>query len=344
MLNNDTLARRDVLSTAGALGALSIAGCMGGGEDEERVTVGTAGEGSSTFAAAQALQRAISQEGEGVVLDAQTTQGYVSNVRLYDSGEVPAIGLDNYTAVQAAENEGPYADDPVDSLPMQGFQFSTINMYPMAVDGTGIETTSDLEGRRVWPIEAGNATRLLTEDVLREAGLWEELEIVEVGGSDLAGAVEEGQVEAFIADPSGYVDTLPGEIQEVDTRNDLHAVEVEDFVVEAIHNIDGIGYQELDEVRGWNQDIGADMLRTWTLNGQFWFGDEVSADAVQEICRVSHEHIDTVRDSDPAYLDHSDIENMTAAFSEDFPIHPGAANFFQEQDAWNDSWTAGEGN
>lgn len=332
--------RRGFLTAVGAGTIGAVAGCSDLLSDGDTITIGTASQGSSTFAAAQALQRAVSEHSDDLTLDAQTTDGFVANVRLFDDGEMDAIGLDNYTAAQAHNDEGPYEDDTVDDVPMQGFTFLELHIYPMAVDGSGIETTEDLPDTDFWPIQAGFATRLLTEDVLEEAGMWDDLDIVEIGTDAIAGSIEEGDVEAFAADADSYVD-LPEYLTEVDTRADVHAVEVTDDFADAIEAAEGIGYAEV-EPYGWEQDIGVDTLRAWTLDGQFRFGSDIDPDHVYELMRVSHEHVDTVQDSDPTYLDHSDLDTMTAAINDQDPVHPGAADFYKDHGVWNDNWTEGE--
>lgn len=332
--------RRTFLTAAGAGTVSALAGCSDSLSGGDTITIGTASQGSSTFAAAQALQRAVSEHSDDLTLDAQVTDGFVSNVRLFDSGEMDAIGLDNYTANQAHNDQGPYEEDHVESVPMQGFSFLELHIYPMAVDGSGIETTDDLPGTDFWPIQAGFATRLLTEDVLKQAGMWDNLNIAEFGTGAVAGSIEEGDIEAFAADADNYVD-IPGYLTEVDTRADVHAVEVTDDFADAIKATRGIGYAEI-EPYGWEQDIKADMLRTWTLDGQFRFGSDIDPDQLYELMRVSHEHVETVQESDPTYLDHSNLETMTAAINDEEPIHPGAADFYKDQGVWNDDWIEGE--
>jgi len=65
MFGNDRQTRRDVLRGTAGIGAISIAGCLGGdGGDQVDLTVGSSSSGSSTYGNSQAIQRVVSQESD----------------------------------------------------------------------------------------------------------------------------------------------------------------------------------------------------------------------------------------------------------------------------------------
>jgi TRAP-type uncharacterized transport system substrate-binding protein len=89
---------------------------------------------------------------------------------------------------------------------------------------------------------------------------------------------------------------------------------------------------------GYDQEMNLDEVPTMGLGGSLNFSQELSADAVYELARVSHEHVDKIQNSVDGYLDHSQIEKMYNLWVQDpeIPIHPGMADFLEENDHWDE--------
>lgn len=348
--------RRTVLKTAGVVGAIGVAGCLddigdlGGGGDGHSIALAGTSSGSATQAAGQATALAASEHSDELSIDVQVTEGWTANLYEFDGGDFSSIGVDNNSMAAAMNDEDPFDEDPVENLPMQGYQFTSLEMHWVAMEGSGIESTADLRdgGYTIYPIEPGFGTRLLTETVLEEDGIWDANEINNENTDDIPGAVEEDRVDALVLYGSNGVE-LAGWCQEVDVRSDgrLYAIEVDDQFEETLDGIEGAATVTF-EPYGYEQDIseelGVDEITGWALQGQWAFGPDVHPDAVYEMCRIAHEHHDTMRDSDPTTLDYSDPAVMTEAVVPELEVHPGAAEFFQEHDVWEDDWTEGEAN
>ncbi len=340
--------RRDVLKAASAIGVAGLAGCSGGDGDggTETITIGSTSQNSSTMAAAQAYARAANEHADGIQISPQVTDGWTANLREYDNGNIPAMGVDNNSLSQARDSTGDFADNPVDDLPMQGFVFTSLEIYWVALEGSGIETVQDIRdgGHTIYPIQPGFGTRLLTEAILKNAGMWEPNEITNLGTSDVPGAVEEGNVDALCVYGANGVQ-LSGWVQEVDARSGggIYAVETDEEFRQVIQDHPGATHTTF-EPYGWEQDVGTvydGEVDSWALSAQWAFGDSISADATYEMARLALEHDDTIRESDPTALDHT-AESMTDAVLEGVPVHPGVADFFEEQGVWNDDWERGE--
>ena len=341
----DPATRRTFLRSAvgiGAVGATGLAGCLGGNGDTHTVTISGGPSGSTTDAAGRALERAVNEHSDEVNLTVTESGGWVENSQLYDGGEVEAIGMDNFNGTRALEGLRPYDDQPIDELPYQGFSYDRLDNWMMAVEGSGIESTDDLADRSLWVIAPGMGTRVAFEEVLIEAGYWDQIDHAEMGPGDLAGAVEEGRVEALPGQGSMGVQLL-GFHNEIDARADLYAIESTDAFVEATESIEGLESRTF-EPYGYDQDVTrlVEEVTGFSLTAQWRFGPEVPDDAVYEIMRVSHEYTDFIREADASYMDHGDVERMTEFLLDDQPVHPGAAEFYQDHDVWNDDWTIGD--
>ncbi len=352
-MSEDGISRRDMVKGAATtMGVITMAGCSSGGDgdgENYQVTIAGTSSGSSTQQAGQALARAASQHSDSLNISVQVTDGWTANLYEYDSDNISAMGVDNNSLSKAMNDAGPFAEEPVDSLPMQGFVFTNLEIYWVATEDSGIESTADLAegGYTIYPIQPGFGTRLLTEEVIREAGLWEPNDILNVGTSDIAGAVEEGRVDALAIYGANGV-ALSSWVQEVDVRSGggLNVIEVDDNFEQAIDNVGGAIKKSGLEPYGWEQDVTSitDTTTAWVLAGQWAFGPDVPAGATQEIARISSEHWEAIQESDPTALDHSDPESMTTAVIPELEVHPGVADFFEQEGVWNDEWTRGETN
>ncbi|WP_332900300.1 TAXI family TRAP transporter solute-binding subunit [Haladaptatus sp. CMSO5] len=349
------ISRRNALKSLAGVSALGLAGCLGsiggsssgegdgnGGGGSTSLAVGVPGSSTTTGQASQAFQRVVSEESETISWNTQETGGDPASIRQYDQGNLDAFTAGNFVLAQAMADQPPFEEQPVESLPYQGFMIATLHLHWMAVEGSGIETTDDLIGKNVWPLPPSWGLRQMTEAVLKNAGVWEDIEpnVVDADTGDIAGAIEEGRVDAIVAYGANYVN-LPGWATEVDARANLHSIEVTDQFKEGINKTAGTSFQEVDTY-GWEQDVGSDTMGTWPSAFQFHFAKDMSVDVGYELAKLSHDHYEQVREGQPSYLDHSKFENMTDGYLPDAPVHPGVADFLKENDAWNDDWTRGE--
>ncbi len=347
--------RRSLLKAAGAAGIVGLAGCLGDdsdadgtGSDENGVTqveLATATSGSSSQANASALSVAADEHSDVISIATTLTDGWAANPYLYDSGENYAISTDTYTALNAANQAGQFEESPVSTLPGQGMHLSADQLYLVAVDGSGIESTADIgPEHNIYPTQPGFGARDITLELFEASGLDDQIDdYVDINVDDAAGAVEEDRIDALVV-YGGNSLSLVGWAVEVDVRSDLHLVELEDSVVDAIDDVDGLRMETLSpEDHGWEQDITGvtDEIVSWVQDGLWWFGPEVSNEAAYEICRLRHEHNDLIMDTDSQSADHSDPADMTNGFVDDLPIHEGAAEFYREHDVWDDNWTEG---
>lgn len=355
-MSKDGITRREMVAGAATFGTISMAGCLdalpggGGGDDSYEMVIAGTSSGSSTQQAAQALARAASQHSDTLDITVQVTDGWTANLYEVDNDNFDTIGVDNNSLSKAINEEGPFAEDPVDSLPMQGFVFTNLEMHWVAMEGSGIESTADLSdgGYTIYPIQPGFGTRLLTEEVIKEAGLWEQNEILNLDTSDIPGGVEEDRVDALCIYGANGVN-LSSWVQEVDVRSNgrLHLMEVDDNFEQAIDKVPGAIKKEFETYPySWEQDVNqvTDTTIAWVLSGQWAFSSDIPVDAAKEAARLSSEHVESLREADPTALDHSDPESMTTAVVPDLEIHPGVAEFWKDNDIWNDEWTEGSTN
>ena len=360
--NKNAVDRRKLLTGIGGAGIVGLAGCLGGDEPDENgaggdddagddsddptdLVVASGSEGSIGHSSATALQAMLSSESDILRLTAQTSGGQAANLRLYDEGQVDMSGFDNYNYVHAITSEGAFADQPVENIQYQAMTIATIHIYMVARADTDIETYSDLAGRDVWPLGPGFGTRAPTQAFFEEIGLWDEMEVSNMDAGDVPGALEEGRLDAIGAYGSNF-QTLPGWLQEVDARTDLKLIRMDDEYVETLQGMASIGHESI-EAYGWDQDIQADeqpdgMIDSWLFQMQFGLGTHVPEELGYELVKLTHEHNESVRNNYGSFPDYDENPDFaTSALIDEYPVHPGAAEYYQEVDQWDDNLEIG---
>lgn len=339
MTSTDLTNRRTFLGRIAGAGTMVLAGCLGASTTTVRMGAGS--QGSATFASTQALQKVVNENADDVELSAQETSGSgPANFRLYDNGEIDGGGFDNFAAAQAVNGTGSFADNGVSKIPYQGFFYVLAHMYLVCRAETDIQTTDDIAGANVWLNPPGTSVRPPTDAVFQQAGLYDRINLFEMGRSDLPGALAEGRVDAAVVYGVNYK-ALPGWVRELDTRFELRAVTATDSFRQAIQNTDGTTFEDV-ETYGWNQDVGADTVATWSLGAQFRFGDGVPAEAVKTITRLAYEQNDAIIEANAIYPEYGEVDRMANGIIDDQPIHPGVAEYWQEAGAWDDAWSIGD--
>lgn len=350
--------RRKFLQAAGGLSIATLAGCTLGGDGNGgngggpvSLSVGIPSASTTTGTASNSFQRVVREQsgdtdpaGE-LRWQNQETGGDPPSLRQYARGNLQALTAGNFIVASAQEDLPPFEERPLDTMPYQMFSIAPLHMHILSVSGSGIETTDDLVGSNFWPLPPQWGLRQQAETVLTNAGLWSELQdedsIVDAGTGDVAGLIEQGNVDAIIGYGAGFAN-LAGWATEVDARADLQLVEFTDGFTEAVSGTRGTSYSEID-VYGWEQqDFEQDQMDVYGADFQFWLGDGVSRDVGYELARISHEHTDAIQEGQPAYLDHGDPETMASLYLDDIPIHPGPYDFLEEQDVDLSAYTRGE--
>ncbi|QCS42496.1 TAXI family TRAP transporter solute-binding subunit [Natrinema versiforme] len=337
----DGVNRRRFIRGAATASAIGLAGCIGGGGgDEMQLRVGTSAGGTQDVGLA--VERAVSQHSDELDYSTVESPGYIGTLYRLDQDQFNAGITDNNSMSKAVEGRGDFEDRGVDLIPYQGFAAFPYSIYIVARDDTDIETFDDLAGANVYPAEPGYSTRATTLDVWSQdptADVYDEMNIMDMGVSDAPGAMEEGRIDAAIAYGTPGV-SYTGWVTEYDARVDVHYVEPTDALEQSADTYAGASSSRTPyEDWGLEQDIGTDEVFTWDLQVNYVFHPDASDDAVYELCRVVDEHNDTVNEAEDQFNDFESTEDMLgqALEGDDFPFHPGAVEYYQDNDAWDDS-------
>ncbi|RKD89334.1 hypothetical protein ATJ93_4168 [Halopiger aswanensis] len=360
--------RRKFLYSTAAAGIVGLAGCSGDGNGNTNVSDGGSQSGNGggngngngggnlslrvgtsaggTQDVGLAVERAVSQESDSLEYSTIESPGYIGTIRRMANNQFNAGITDNNSLMKAIDERGAFSDQPVDRIPNYGFYAFPYSIYIIARDGTGIETFDDLAGANVYPAEPGYSTRATTLDVWSQdptADVYDQMNIQNMGVDSAPGAMEEGNIDASIAYGTPGV-RYTGFVQEIASRIDVHYVEPTDALRESAESYSGAGTgtTSYDDWQIADADIGTDEVFHWNLEVNYTFNPEANADAVYELCRVVDEHNDVVNEGEAQFNDFESTGDMLGSARENIPVHPGAVQYYKDNDAWDDSLQEGE--
>ena len=338
---SDRVTRRRALAGLSTLGAASVVGCLGGGQ---RLTLGVGPVGSRSHRAGQALSVAADRHADGLSLGVESVDG--ASERLYglSEGRFAAVAVDNTTLYRAAEGLGVFEFDPVDELPHQGFGYGRLDHYWLTTGNElstgGAMSTADLDGLTVYPVQPGEPSRLVTEQLLRAADRWDAITVDNRHRDRLPEAVATGAVDVVAAVEINGRRLTPW-CQTLDNRagDRLGVLAPGDDFRSAIAEAPNVVDREI-EPTGWQSALPP--VGGWSLPMQWLVAPSADNGAVAELTRIAHEHRETIRAVDELALDDAEPTALTAAVIGDYPVHEGVATTLQELGVWNDDWTVGD--
>ena len=360
-MTDGSLRRRKFLYGAATAGVLGLAGCSGGnggGSGGDSTEMDDDGDGSSqslslrvgtsaggTQDVGLAVERAVSQMSDTLEYSTIESPGYIGMIRRMANNQFNAGITDNNSLSKALDERGRFSEQPVERIPQYGFYAFPYSIYVVARDGTGIETFDDLAGANVYPAEPGYSTRATTLDVWSQdptADVFERMNVQNMGVGDAPGAMEEGTIDASIAYGTPGI-RYTGFVQEFASRVDVHYVEPTDALRESAESYAGAGTGTTAYADwGMNQDIGTDEVFHWDLEVNYTFNPEANNDAVYELCRVVDEHNDIVNEGEEQFNDFAGTSDMLGSARENIPVHPGAVQYYRDNDAWDSNLQEGE--
>lgn len=318
-----------------------LAACGGGADDpapaepadengEETTTVDTdlfitvaTGPTSGIYYPIGGAFSSVIQNDLGFRSSAQSTGASVENINLLLNGQAEmAIAMAD-AVTQAYEAFGAFEDEePKEEL--RGL----MSLYPnyvqlVAMADSGIESFSDLEGKRVG-IGAPNSGVELNARLMFEAhGMsYDDINEDYLNYGEAVDQMRNGMIDAAFV-TSGIPNAT---VMDLGTTNDIRIVPIEG---------DGMAYLEENYpffvpsiIPAGTYDNDED-INTATIMNLMLIHHEVPEDAVYEITKGIFEHISTIHSAHNAAERHINMESVMDGMI--VPLHPGAERFFQEE-------------
>ncbi|WP_425504074.1 TAXI family TRAP transporter solute-binding subunit [Salicibibacter cibi] len=288
-------------------------------DDGSALQMGTGSTGGTYYALGQEMANVINDHTEQQV-NAVATDASVENIARVSDQDLELGMTVHIPAVDALDGEGDFQGEVMDNFGFMGYIYPETNQIVVLADDD-IESVEDLEGERVNIGPPGSASHAASELVLDAHGV-EDYESYEEGFGDGASMLQDGNVDATF----GLLGLPDTGIEELAAQQDVELLTIEDEYLDEIEanseyeriTIEADNYDFMEEdVEG----IAAYAVLIGSL-------DDVDEETAYEIVEGLYENADDVSH---AQSEHMTMEDIMLG-SEDLPLHPGAEQYFEEND------------
>jgi TRAP transporter TAXI family solute receptor len=375
--DHTTRRRRSFLKAITAAGAVGLAGCSGGdggdgngdgggdagnasggndtgndsggsgGEGAVEWTIGTSTPETATHASGVAMSQVVSEQSERISMSAQTTGGTAANPRLIANGDID-VAQSTAWAVARSNTGGPPYGEPVGKTMTQVLPFMTLEYYLIRRDVdelSDIDTVSDIptDGSISMAFgQRGGTNYFAGLDGFRMSGVEnpeDNYDIRSMSFGDQGSALRDGRLDIGIVYGVSR-EVLTGWAQEVGATTDVSVVEWE-FDQSTVEE-SGLPYVYIESPADlWEQDLAVDSIPSVGVGYESVFPADVSTELGYEFTSVVLENVDAVREAS-SVLSRAGPEFASEFLlrSGDAPVHPGAEQYYRENDLWDDALTS----
>lgn len=274
------------------------------------------------YIAAQAIAAIVSKYSPQITVVAIPGGGSVSNCRAVGKGDVPMSLSTSLVAYYAYRGLEPFfAGEPYPKLRLVAPIHPLIVGFIVRAD-SGIKTVYDLEGKRIAIGEPGSGDAVVSEIILKEAGIWDKTVKINVGDPESWDLLRSGQVDAFV-----HHTVVPNSgIYELSMRIPLTFAEIPDELAQKImskYGFFGIYVAKASSYNGMDRDVKVLKVPSVIIANA-----DAPEDLVYNFVKAYWEHFDEVV-AMASFLKEVDRQNPFAGFA--LPLHPGAYKYFIEK-------------
>lgn len=315
---------------------IALSGAYANAQDMTFFTIGTGGTGATYYPLGGTIANSISNppgsracdEGgscgvPGLVAVAQSSRGSVNNINGIKSGLFNSGFAQSDVAYWAYTGTGTFeGEEPVKELRAIAALFPE-HIHLIATKESGINSISDLKGKRVSLDEAGSGTYVNAINILKAVGLSENDVTAEYLKPEPAGdAIKNGKLDAYFI-TAGYP---TGAVTELSTSADITLVsisgpEIDKFIAEN-------SFYSADTIPSGTYE-GIDETSTLAVGAQWITNEKQDADLIYGITKALWND-NTRKLLDVGHAKGKLVTKETALKGIGIPLHEGAERFYKE--------------
>ena len=316
-----------IMGGVAALALLVGLGTAATAQEETFITIGTGGQTGVYYVVGQSICGLVNrgQAQHGIRCTAPSTGGSIANINAMRAGDMD-MGVAQsdwqyhaYNGTSQFEEQGPFEELRA-VFSVHGEPFNVI-----ARADSGIETFTDLKGKRVNIGNPGSGQRA-TMDVVMNAMGWSLGDFAlasELQSAEQAAALGDNNVDAIIF----TVGHPNGSIQEATTTVDARLIPVDTAEIAAL--VEERPYYSWATVPGgMYRGTDADVT-TFGVKATFVAPATVEDDVVYEVVKAVFENFDRFKSLHPAFANLQEEEMVSDGLSA--PLHEGAARYYRER-------------
>ncbi|WP_031547634.1 TAXI family TRAP transporter solute-binding subunit [Salinicoccus luteus] len=292
------------------------------GEDwVENITLLTGGEAGVYFPLGVAMADIIDSELEDVSATGVSSGASVSNAEQLNNGEAQLALVQNDIAYYGAEGTNMFEE------PLENYS-GVFTIYPETIQlvtlaDSGIESVSDLEGRRVAIGDVGSGTEANATQILEAHGLSEgDIDAQYLDFADASTNLQDGNVDAAFVTAG----TPTGAIQELSASADVQIVSFDQEAIDAL--MDEYNYYTQEEIPADAYENFDSTATTVAVQAMLIASNDIPEDQMYEMTKAIFENLDDMANA------HVRGEELTLDTAEDgmsIDLHPGVQRYYDEQ-------------
>jgi|SRR6185437_15183678 len=289
---------------------------------EKEVVLGADNPGGSYYLYGGGLSTWINQHSKTMRMTSQTTRGSVENNRLLTSGKLD-FGLANAIATyQQRHGTGRFNGHASDRL--RGIAvLDAAPLHIVAFPKSGIKTLADLAGKRVSIGAPGSGSSTTAGFLFPIAGLKGKVTIQNLGFSESASNLRDGNVDAFLA---ASALPLPA-VVDLSSTGKIELIDIPQNMIAALHK-ESPYYQAFDIPTGTYSGVD-NVVHTVAVNSLLITRADTPDDIVTELLTQMYTP-DALKYMRNVYHAWNPTPDNALFKDIDVPLHPAALKFYKE--------------
>ncbi len=295
-------------------------------QPQEQVTykMYTGSQGGIYYPLGTKIAETVSKYTETFKVEPQQSGASVSNALAIQKGDAQFAMMQSDVAYFAYNGKliKDFEGNPVQKLR------ALAALYPEPIQiaaraDAGVTTIWDLEGKYVAVGNKGSGLYATAYTMLSALGLWDKINKLELGFSDVKEQIQQGAVDVFFV-----VAGVPTpKIQDLAIQVDLVLVQVPDDAIQKLQEA-GLGSLYLPYTIPANSyDFQKEDIQTITVTALLVSSTDVPDDHVYEFLKQMYDHLDEIK---AVHERANDILCNTDPTKVPIPLHPGAEKFYQD--------------
>ncbi|MGI9335220.1 MAG: TAXI family TRAP transporter solute-binding subunit [Gammaproteobacteria bacterium] len=286
------------------------------------ISIGSCPIGCTAYTWSAGIADVINRSVPGVQVTAEETKGYVANIRLLQAGDLEASFATSLSSFQAYEASGNYEGTTPGKI-LSWMAIKPTAMHVIALEGNGIESLADLEGKRVGMGQPGGVSMLDADALMSQLELEPDQHFkpfrVRLGA--MANMLGDGQIDAALWNGSF---PLPPVIK-LASQHPVKLIEIPDDTFTGL-KAGAPPYFRNSIPPNTYKGIDAAIASYGLSNGLVVHAD-VPEDLVYRMTRAVVENLAALKGVHPAF---GNVSKETILEGFGAPLHPGALRYYRE--------------
>lgn len=315
-----------MLSVALIVG-LALTGCVEPAAPPEEPTpsvlefkVYTGGTGGTYFPIGSKYAELLSKYSDKIEAVGVTTGASVTNCKAIGSGET-TVGMSQNDVAYYAYNGLYMFEKPITNLRGVATLWAEPAQFVSRAE-SGIKTLADLKGKRVNIGAPGSGCAVCCEQILRAAGVWDDIVRYDMTHAEQTAALKMGQIDvAFLTTAVGSA-----VISEVAATTPIDIVNIEDETLNKLYDEGYVFYVRTTIPKGTY--VITEDVRTITVLSMLGVDKDMPDDIVYEMTKILFEHNDELT---AAHACAAAVTLDTGLDGMSIKLHPGAVKYYEEK-------------